>query len=618
MKKTLALVLALALVFALFAACGSSSESNATPTTGSEATPAADTGDTTTPDTGDAATPANTAKTLTTQGRDYAVDDYDYPLEPFTYDMPLTTEDKVFTYFTLNFLAAAIPPEGLGSMPYQTMLRDKTGVHIDYQVVAIADMQQSLTLMLESDALTDIVTWASLYWTQGATSNMVSSGFYANIADYREDVPNFMYQVVRWDYNPELIASLWLNPETVIVMASYIDNSLPGTGYFIRGDWADAVGIPASSIKTYDQLHEYLVAVKNKYSTPDKEVYPIEFFKTIELAAGSFFGGFQTGIVSTAPMTRVVDGKVLYTQTQDVDYQALKLFLDWRDEDLVDPGYTGYELTSDYASKLTTSVTAVTSGNPSEMPGYEKASEDPGARFDYISFPLLKEGDTLKFGHGNPAYSYIGMGWSFSAKCSNLPVILNYADYFYTEAGSFDASYGVEGTGYDDPNATYYYDDDGAVQHTDFWLNGWQKYASMGANSSSWLMLGLYGNASFYEPGLSNHLANYAFEGGERFVEAMYAWSEQGYISPNPDGSNYDWPSAQAKMTDEQSAEFNSFSSDMNTWIEENYGFFLNDTTILTPETWDAWTDGLQTQTQFPRYNAIMQQVYDDYMANRG
>jgi ABC-type glycerol-3-phosphate transport system substrate-binding protein len=617
MKRTLSLVLTLALICTLFAACASSNNSNPTavPTNAGATAPPADT-----VSTPGAAIPTDTAeRTLTTQGRAYAVDDYDYPLEPFVYDLPLTTEDHVFTYFTTSFIATAIPPEGLGSMPYQTMLRDKTGVHLDYQVVALADMQQSVTLMQESDSLTDIVTWANLYWQQGSTKNMVTSGYYVNLADYRNDIPNFLYQIPRWDYNPDLIATLWLDSETILSMASFIENSMPGTGYFIRGDWADEVGIPVQSIETYDDLHNYLVAVKNKYSTPDAEVYPIEFFSTVELAAGAFFGGLDTGIVAGSLMPRVVDGVVTYTQSEDVDYEALKLFLDWCDEGLVDPGYTGYGVTTDFQSKTVNGLTACFAGNPSEITGIEQASTQAGARWDYIKFPVKTAGQQLKYGHGNPVYTYLTWGWCFSAKGHDIPVILNYADYFYSAEGSFDASYGVVGSGWDDPNATAYYDDDGAIQHTDFWTNGWKKYESMGVASSSWLMLGLYGNASFYEPGLSNHLANYAYEGGEKLVEAMYAWAAQSYVSPNPDGSNYDWPSSQAKMTDEQSAEFNSFSSDMNTWIAENYGYFLNDTTPLTEQTWDVWIDGLNTQTQFPRYKQMMQQVYDDYMkATRG
>ncbi|MDR0935663.1 MAG: hypothetical protein LBM98_03155 [Oscillospiraceae bacterium] len=612
MKKTLALLLALSLVFVMFAACSSSTNNTASPTPGAEATPSAATGDAT-PD----ANPAPEGKTLSTQGRSYPVDDYDYPTEPFNYDLPLTTDDTVFTYFTTSFLAAAIPAEGLGTMPYQTMLRDKTGVHIDYQVSAINDMNQTLTLMLESDALTDIVTWASLYWTQGSQNDMVTSGFYANIADYRQDMPNFMYQIPRWDFNPELIASIWLNADTIVSVGGYIDNSLPGTGYFIRGDWADALGFNAETILTYDDLHNYLTAVKNEYSKPDAEVFPIEFFQTVELAAGTFFGGMQTGLISTLITPRVVDGQVTYTQTEDVDYQALKLFLDWRDEGLVDPKYVSNDLTSAFMSQLTQGLTACYAGNPSEVLGVETASVDPNARWDPITYPVLNAGDGLKFGHGVPAYVYIAGGWSFNAKGQNIPVILNYADYFFTDEGSFDASYGVPGEDYNTPQTNYYYDDDGAVQRTDFWHNGWKDFASMGANSPSWMSF-LYGNVSFFEPGLHNHLANYAYEGGQRLVDAMYKWAEQGYISPNPDGSNYDWPSAQAKLTNEQSAEVATFSSDMNTWIEENYGFFLNDTTPLTEETWDVWVDGLNTATQYPRYKLIMQQVYDDYMAARG
>jgi ABC-type glycerol-3-phosphate transport system substrate-binding protein len=499
---------------------------------------------------------------------------------------------------------------------YQTMLRETTGVNVEYQTIDYTSAQQAFSVMLASSDFTDIMGGvAGVYGFWGAagggtSSDMIDQKFFANIADYRAYAPNFMYQIPRFDFDPELINAIWLNDTMITNMGPYIENPLPGTGFAIRGDWIDQLeGAPAAAdIHTYDQLHDVLTRFKTEGLMAD-EGYPIFFPQAIELQAGVFFGGMNTALMNTAPAIKVVDGTVGFTLTQDIDYDALNLFLTWLDEGLIDPAYTELPSFENARDKLYSDGYGMISINPSEVEGLERYNvRTPDSRWDALPASKLTEDFVIKYAHANGRYSYVGGGWAFKANGANVPLAISYADWFYSEDGSFIGSYGVEGTSVDDPNTTYFYDDTGKVLKTNFVLN------DASGRAVSYVMLD-YQQLSFSEPIRHVHLGNYAIEGGERMVQFFYTWVED-YYAPTGDGSLYDWPSAAAKPTDEQQRELNGFLTDTNTWFSENYALFFDKTTPLSRDTWNTYVNGLM-DAGYARYQLIMQNVYDDYMAKR-
>jgi len=623
MKKTIALLLVLAMIMCLFAAC-------ATKTTTDDTTPttAPDTStDTSEETTGDepAANPiappelphAGDSLAVDDQGNlKYDLDDKNYPLGYYEYELPLTTSNDTFVYwYPLIFPFMTVATEGANGI-YQTMLRETTGVNIEYQTTDYTSAQQAFSVMLASSDFTDImggVAGAYGFWGAsggGTTSDMIDQKFFVNIADYRAYAPNFMYQIPRFDYDPELINLIWINDTMITNMGPYVENPLPGTGFAIRGDWLDKLeGAPAASeIATYDQLHDVLLRFKNEGLVADGG-FPIFFPSAIELQAGVFFGGFNTSMYNAAPAVKVVDGVVGYTLSQDVDFDTASLFLNWIDEGIIDPAYTEYASFENARDLLYSDGYGMISINPSEVEGLERYNvTTPDSRWDAIHCTKLTEDFEIKYAHSLGRYAYVGGGWSFNAKASNIPLLISYADWFYSEEGSFIGSYGVEGEDVDTPNATYYYDDTGKVLKTNFVLH------DESGRAISYVMLD-YQQLSFSEPIRHVHLGNYAVEGGERLVEFFYLWAED-YYNPKGDGSQYDWPSSSAKASDEQQAEINSFITDTNTWFSENYALFFDGSVALTKDNWDSYVSGLM-DAGYSRLIMIMQNVYDDYMAKR-
>ncbi|MDR2359709.1 MAG: hypothetical protein LBD85_00285 [Oscillospiraceae bacterium] len=626
MKKTIALLLALCMVFALFAACGSSDDTDDAPVAtevpaeqpaeqpagGDETSdlPPLDITPEELPHAGDDNLAVNADGTLK-----YDVDDKGYPLGWYEYDLPLTTGSDTLVYWDPTLMPfQVVNSEGANGL-YQTTLRNTTGVNIEYQTVDFAGAQQAFSVILASSDFTDImgsVAGPFGFWAAaggGTSSDMIDQGFFANIADYRAYAPNFMFQIPRFDYDPELINAVWLNEEMITNMGPYIENPLPGTGWCIRSDWLEKIGAGApTDIFTYDQLYDVSTRMKNEIFDGGTTGYPFFFATTIELQAGAFYAGMDTALLNTAPMVKVVDGQVGFTLTQDIDYQAIELFLKWLDEGLIDPDYTTYGTTDVAKSQLLSDKLGIVPINPGEIQGLEQYNTvTPNATWDPMHSPALTADWDWKYAHSQGRYSYVGGGWAFAKTGKNIPLAISYADWFYSDTGSLIGSYGVEGEAYDTPNSTYYYTDDGSIMKTDWVINNDQQQAV------AWFMFS-YQQVSFLEPIRHIHLANYAMEGGDRLVDAFYLWAED-YYAPDPD-TKYDWPSASAKVTDEQQADLNTFITDTNTWFSENYALFFDGSVELTRANWDSYVSELYNQG-YQRYQDIMQAVYDDYMEKR-
>lgn len=251
MKKSLALILAMMMVIALFAGCGGGGTTT-TPTPGTQAdSPDGTPTDSPTP-TQDPDSPYNFAPGT------YDVDENGMPTAAYDYTLPISTTDEVLTFWTTSFTPQNISEEGFGAMPYPTEMRNRTGVNVEYQIVSSETRQQQFSVLLASDDLPDMVAGAvSFYASMGTPRDMVDEGYFVNLAEYREYMPAYLWQAVRYKEDNAQLATdmyntMFYDADTCVAFYSMIENSMPGFGYCMRGDWLEELGVDPMSIVTYD------------------------------------------------------------------------------------------------------------------------------------------------------------------------------------------------------------------------------------------------------------------------------------------------------------------------------------------------------------------------------
>jgi putative aldouronate transport system substrate-binding protein len=230
MKKTAALLLAVILLVAMFSACKKSGTDSGTPSS----TPT-DSGGVSTQ-----APPEDTGPYNLAAGK-YEVDENGVPLGNYTYELPLSTTDEVFTYWTTPIIADEIPEDGAENMTYYKALREMTGVNLEYMMIAWAERATNLSVLLASDDLPDLITNANLYYT-GTLQEAVDDGFYANLYDYKEYMPNYYRSVFAHPEDINVQATIMPYPETIYVFYCEYGEWQTRDCLAARGDWLDRLG----------------------------------------------------------------------------------------------------------------------------------------------------------------------------------------------------------------------------------------------------------------------------------------------------------------------------------------------------------------------------------------
>ena len=550
MKKKLILILTLAMVLALFAGCnkngGSGGAGNGTVNETNEPSGADD-------------SPYNYAA-----GK-YEADENGIANAPYEYTLPLTTTDEVLSYWNVCYTPQYIPEEGFGALDYPMDIKRKTGVNIDYITINAEAKFENFSVLLASDDLPDLMAHGLTYYGKSA-QNAIDEGWFANLYDYKEYMPNYLYQVKALN-DPDVYNTVYSNDETIIWFYGIMKDATPAVGYMTRGDWLDKLGLKAEDIVTFDDVHQMLSLYKNELNVQ----WPMEVFYSIELSPGVMFSGYNTSCVVSPyglPWAKVIDGQVQFTLTTSDDKDLMTMLSQWYSEELIDPAWPGYTSNDQMSPLITTGQTGYVCMNPSQAQDFENAATDPGARWDALSRPLRYEGQILKYGQKTSQMTYGNA--VVSAKCENIPLLCTWSDYFFSPEGSDYSSWGPEGI-------TWKTDANGNRTLTEFVLNHPE---GMGP---SWV-LNMYAANNLCDATLFDQRRSYAYNGGDRLYNMFEVWTPTEYTG------EYDFPT-QFKLTDEQREIVSTYSGDITTYIGENYAALFDGSKPISQ--WDNYIEGL-------------------------
>ena len=173
----------------------------------------------------------------------------------------------------------------------------------------------------------------------------------------------------------------------------FYDEPCQTTGYFMRGDWLDKLGLDAYEYRTFDEWHDVLMAVKT--AGFENCEWPLQIYSNID-AYANVWNDFNTSPYAAGPTyTRVVDGKVYFNGTTDEDLVLMQYLKGWFDDGIISPYFQSLSGLEDITADVTNGNCGCAFFNPSEIAGTESSCVNPEARFDVLPILVRQRGNII-------------------------------------------------------------------------------------------------------------------------------------------------------------------------------------------------------------------------------
>ncbi|MDR0670394.1 MAG: hypothetical protein LBF95_09970 [Treponema sp.] len=339
--------------------------------------------------------------------------------------------------------------------PVARAIREKTGVTVEYEGIMMSEMEK-LNLMFASGDMPDIVNapfWGGTSGETGVIKKAAAEGRLLPIEDILQRYPNvkrsYDIGVISQKYyetdlqDPSFNGHLYVIPQETPGNVEHITNW--AYGVFVRGDVPKALGIDEKSIRTSQQLYDFMAKARD-YGFKDVNGNPA-------IVATTYHQGWDYGryaeSFSTQKLTSYVqnpDGTVTHDWLTQ-NWLDRNIFL-WR---LVNQGILDKEcfttadtLADQKVGNGTALFFAAQYGvgiNSTKMTGLYNSNPE----MRYIPVGPLNDVQ------GNPLVQVESMGRTgspvifFPTTNKNLEASFKYIDYINTPEGMTLAEYGIEG-----------------------------------------------------------------------------------------------------------------------------------------------------------------------------
>jgi putative aldouronate transport system substrate-binding protein len=451
---------------------------------------------------------------------------------------PIKTDQKLSYWGEINGNLIGVKASH-SEVPFFQDWQKQTGVSLDFTAPPTGQVKEALNVMLASGDLPDMIEFNFLGDFPGGPEKAINDGYILKLNDLIDK------------YAPNLKKFLQENPDIDKMVKT--DNGSYYAFPFIRGDeylrvfqgpivrqdWLDELGLPVP--ETIDDWTATLTAFKEKKgaAAPFAVVSKPRFFN--ESGNGAFLGAFG--------VTRgfyLEDGAVKFGPAENGYKDYLSLFSDWYKKGLIDKNIATADSKA-LDGNVASGATGATVGNAGGGIGKWQplvAANDPKAVLVAAPYPVLKKGDTPKFGQKHKAYASEGTV-AITTAAQNPELAVRMLDYGYSEEGRMFFNFGTEGVSYEMK--------DGYPTYTDLLMKNPDKLAPAQAIS-------LYARGSYNGPFIQD----------KRYAEQFFALQTQRdavNIWQKTDADKYSLPPI--TPTPEESTEFATIMNDVNTLVDE-------------------------------------------------
>ena len=470
MKKNriLALLLCLALMVGVLAACGNTAPASSAPAPSDTEPASAESAEA--PAEAPAAEPEPAEAPAEEPGsapeesaEEPAEEAAGWPVHPLgNMETPLVDEEVTVTiWMGVNPNVLKITEDIGNDCALWNELAERTNVRLDWTVVNPDSEGEKFNLMVASDDLTDIISNATTLYSGGGEAAITDEVLIDTLPYLTPEITPQICKLM--DLYPDavpdgLTESGWLPGFPQLSMQTEGSTTF---GWQIRQDWLDDLGLEAP--ETYDELHDTLVAFKEQKGADAALV--LNYASTgmnNALVQGYGINGMVADAAMSEPFYQV-DDVVMYGPIQPEFKDYLQMVHDWYAEGLI---WQDYMSNTDFQNPPTDVIlanrTGVFHGEVIYMASYTNQASDPN--FHLVGIPdfVKNKGDLIPF--SDERNYAVATPWSITTQAEDPELLMRWCNYLYTDEGALLANYGIEGE-------SFVWGEDGTPVFTDLVLN---------------------------------------------------------------------------------------------------------------------------------------------------
>ena len=600
MKKTLSVLLVLAMLVALFAACGNSAASvaeGAVSAAEGAAEDVAEAAEDAAEAVEDAAEDAAAAVESAVEGAASAEEEV--PEEEQLSGDPMEAMQEEFISYPLDgdntiSMWYYTPPyvQFVDSNTKFNALKaaeEATGVKLEFFEVGSASASEQFNLMVAGGDMTDLIPVIE-YYSSGITK-AYEEDVIMDIEPYVEEyMPNFA--AVRECLSEKTQKQL-MTDGALLAFYQINDGSFAANGYVTRGDWLEELGISFDqTLISLDELDDMLHQMHDKYDVPHTIYFtdgtlPLNavFDTSIPTLVGD---GFMTS-VSSAVFRRgdeCVSGWV-----QDGYREYLEYVLKLMDDGLIDKDFMGLDndrgTQNTYCANRSIAIWQMGADKLEELSWY---TEDPN--FKVSAVPTVTADPDAPYVWKQDQSLVQRGGFSMSTSCEHPELVCQWENYFWTYDGYLLNNYGLEGE-----SLTWEGEEPRFDWETPTTVTG------MNAPNAD-MALELFTMKRFAGGYLDNDRLVPTFP--ESALKAVELW--------NVEGSDERYYPDSIVFTVEENEEIAEYEGDFLTYAPGAILSFLNGNTPLNDDTWNEFVSECEN-LGINEIVAVYQNAYDQYIA---
>lgn len=557
LTKILALLLAIVMIFAMAAGCGSKDETPAdTPDTpantpadtpNSPSAPADEPGDAPADEPGEVSLP------LVEETVSFSML---YPLEPFTMPYGLTGDDIV------NF----------------QYMEEATNIHFDIDAISFLQVSDTFNIRIASEEYGDFIKGFENYYSNGA-DDAVENEIVIDLMPYLDNELSAYKDALNQDRDMWMYS---LSPEGKLVSANYL---MPGgepatAGLMYNLDWLEGLGL--SVPETYDEVYEFLTKARDEYGSKGFMLQDVGVDTEYSLSGGYGALSYTSSSATSHPFIQV-DNVVEYSPITDGYRSYLEMLAKWYKEGLIYPDFASVSF-MDQMDVVAQGGIALWSSSY-DAAGTVQNNTDGAVRMRGMTQPTINKDDKV---HISKGVTKIIQGAAITTQCHDLETALKWVNFCYTEQGQLITGYGKEGVTY---NMV-----DGEPVFTDMVINNPDYVLIVAVNVYT-----TYGSPAIVDAD--------RYSGG---------WSDldkeviECFTDPDRDWAYY-IPSTYVKMSTDVAADFSAIMSDIATYVMQYTAQAIHGEISIE----DTWDDYVASVESFNIGTALEyeQQAWNDYLA---